>query len=334
MTNARDRARTEGGHRYRAGFNRTWSTATLDVGFNKHNGEVSYVSVIREPANDILFQQTDVRTHSDEQLGGNGRDAIDERDNTGVHGTVAYLWRNHQFKGGLDWQLHENFRDILYVGGANYESIAARYSGGGVSAAQIATGIWSGLAFDVTNTSDFGGLIATIDARPDRARFYTAFDANGDGAITSGELGARLIFGSTSGNPQSAVNYSRMLQSTVGAQETASKGLSFYIQDGFTIGRRLTFNVGVRAEFWEHFATTGENIHSFPWEWAPRLSGVYDVFGNGRHKVSAFWGRYFDPIRNDMTNFAGTLTGSVLEEQVFVLGEWVTYRTRGGAVVQ
>ena len=35
-----------------------------------------------------------------------------------------------------------------------------------------------------------------------------------------------------------------------------------------------------------------------------------------------------------MTNFAGTLTGSVLEEQVYALGQWVTYRTRGGATQQ
>jgi hypothetical protein len=35
-----------------------------------------------------------------------------------------------------------------------------------------------------------------------------------------------------------------------------------------------------------------------------------------------------------MTNFAGTLTGSILQEQIYLLGDWVTYRTRGGPVVQ
>jgi hypothetical protein len=97
---------------------------------------------------------------------------------------------------------------------------------------------------------------------------------------------------------------------------------------------RFTFNLGMRAERWEHFATTGENIFTFPWEFAPRLSAVYDLRGDGRQRVSAYYGRYYDPIRNNMTNFAGTLTGSVLEEQVFAGGEWITYRTRGGAAVQ
>ena len=85
---------------------------------------------------------------------------------------------------------------------------------------------------------------------------------------------------------------------------------------------------------WEHFATTGENIFTFDWDFAPRLSAVYDLLGDGRHKVSAFWGRYYDPVRNNLTNFAGTLTGSILEEQVWAIDSYVTYRTRGGPAVQ
>ena len=107
------------------------------------------------------------------------------------------------------------------------------------------------------------------------------------------------------------------------------------MQDEVQFGK-LTLNLGVRTERWEHFATTGENIYTFPWEFAPRLSAAFDVLGNGRHKASAFWGRYYDPVRNNMTNFAGTLTGSIIEEQVYVsaLNKFVTYRTRGGPAVQ
>jgi len=100
---------------------------------------------------------------------------------------------------------------------------------------------------------------------------------------------------------------------------------------------RFTFNVGVRAERWDHFATTGDNIFTFDWSFAPRLSASYDVLGNGRQKAYAYYGRYYDPIRNNMTNFAGTLTGSVLNEQVFIgsgINQWTTYRIRGGAVQQ
>jgi hypothetical protein len=58
---------------------------------------------------------------------------------------------------------------------------------------------------------------------------------------------------------------------------------------------------------------------------------VFDVTGDGRQKVSAYYGKYFDPIRNNMTNFAGSHSGRTREEQVFANGQWVTYRVRGGA---
>src|SRR3546814_12933294 len=41
-------------------------------------------------------------------------------------------------------------------------------------------------------------------------------------------------------------------------------------------------------------------------------------------------GRYYDPIRTNMTNFAGNLTGSVLDEQIAIGDQWLTFRTRGG----
>ena len=333
ITNARDRGVEQGGHRYGALYTRVWGGALLELGWNKHNGELSQLSAIRESRNDVIFQQTDVRSLTDEQIGGFGQDLINERDTQGIRGSLSYNWGRHTLKGGLDLSEHVNFRDTLYLNGAIYESLAAQYAGAGPTAAQFVAGSWTQLAFDYSNPSDYGGFIRTIDARPDRARFYTAFDLNGDGTISQDELGQSLVFSSTTGNPGGRVNYDRTFQSATGPQETKSEGVSFFAQDTISFDR-WTFNLGMRAERWEHFATTGENIFTFDWEFAPRLSAAYDVLGDGRHKLSAFYGRYYDPVRNNMTNFAGTLTGSVLEEQVFAAGEWVTYRTRGGATQQ
>ena len=52
--------------------------------------------------------------------------------------------------------------------------------------------------------------------------------------------------------------------------------------------------------------------------------------GRRPQKASVYWGRYYDPVRMDMTNFAGTTTGSIREEQVCINNQWVTYRIRGG----
>jgi hypothetical protein len=333
FTNARNRGLDQGGHRYGGLFTRVAGNVLFEIGANKHNGEVSQISTIREAQNSVSFQGSDIRTLEDEQLGGFGQDLINERDTMGVRGSMSYSTGRHTFKGGLEWSQNDNYRDTLYIDSAIYDSIAAKYAGAGVTAANIINGSWSRVAFDHSNTSDFGGFMRTIDARSDRARFYNLYDVNNDGTISPAELGQSLVFNSVAGNPQAAVNYDRVFQAATGPQETRSRGLSFFAQDSITFDR-WTFNVGVRGERWEHFATTGENIYTFPWEFAPRLSAVYDLLGDGRHKVSAFYGRYYDPIRNNMTNFAGTLTGSILEEQVFAGGEWITYRTRGGPSVQ
>ncbi|MDP1570450.1 MAG: carboxypeptidase regulatory-like domain-containing protein [Vicinamibacterales bacterium] len=333
ITNARDRGVDQGGHRFGGLFTRVWGSTLLEVGANKHNGELSQKAAIREPFNDIVFQRTDARTLADEQLGGFGQDLINERDTQGIRASLSQTVGRHTLKAGVDWSKNTNFRDTLYVGDALYRSLAAKYAGAGVTAAGVVDGSWTLLRFDHSNPSDYGGFLRSIDARADRARFYALYDLNGDGTISQAELGQSLVFASTAGNPNGAVNYDRTLQSATGPQETYSKGLSFFAQDIITLNR-LTLNVGVRAERWEHFATTGENIYTFPWAFAPRLSAIYDVRGDGRHKASAYWGRYYDPIRNNMTNFAGTLTGSVLEEQVYAGGEWITYRTRGGATQQ
>lgn len=333
LTNARDRARVQGGDNYTLNYSRVQGNLLAEAAYFVHNGEVTDLSAIRQQSNTVVYRSTDVRVLTDEQRGGFGQDLVNQRDTKGVRGSLQYIWNRHTFKGGLEWQENENFRNTTFLDSATRFSLQPGLAG--ITAQEIATGSFSARDFVVTNTSDFGGLINTINGLPNRAAYYAAFDANGDGAITSAELGSRLTFG-TVDSGTGTVFYDRTLQAQLGPQLTSSEGLSFFVQDQFTLGR-TTFNVGIRAERWEHFATTGENIFTFDWEVAPRLSVAYDVLGDGRHKAYGYWGRYYDPIRNNMTNFAGTLTGSVLNEQIFFgapFNEWVTYRIRGGQTQQ
>ena len=331
LTNARDRSREQGGNNYSGNYSRIQGGVLFEAAYNQHEGEVSDFSAIREPANTIIYRATDVRTLADEQLGGFGQDAIDQRDTKGARASALWTWGRHSIKGGLEWSRNQNFRNTLTIDDALNWSFAPGLSG--LTGAQLTSGSFSNRRFNPGTTSDFAGLITTINGLPNRAAFYALYDVDGNGTITSAELSSRLTFTSTANNPNGMINYTRNAQTANGPQDLRSDGMSFFAQDQFAVGR-FTFNVGARGEQWKHFATTGAKIFTFDWSVAPRLSAAYDLLGDGRQKLYAFYGRYYDPIRNNMTQFAGTLTGAVTEEQLFINNQWVTYRTRGGSKQQ
>ncbi|MGE0453340.1 MAG: carboxypeptidase regulatory-like domain-containing protein [Vicinamibacteria bacterium] len=330
VTNARDRSREQGGGRYSVNYSRLLGSAIVDLGYNKHNGEVSDFSVIRESSNTVIFRRTDVRTLADEQLGGFGSDLIDQRDTETYRAAIQVNKGRHTVKAGVEYLQNDSFRNALTLGDtkSSYSSLANGLSG--ISALGVTTQGLTGVLFNPTNASDFNGFINTINGLPNRAAFYAAYDVNRDGVISQAELGATLLYNSTAGNPHGKINYSRTFQSADGPQELGSKGLSFFAQDAVQMGR-LTANVGVRTERFKHFNTLGDNIYTFDWTIAPRVALIYDLMGDGRQKVTGYFGRYYDPIRNNMTQFAGSHSGRTREEQVFANGQWVTYRVRGGA---
>ena len=331
LTNARDRSREQGGNNYAANYSRIQGGVLFEAAYNQHQGEVSDFSAIREPANTIIYRAADVRTLADEQLGGFGQDLIDQRDTKGARATALWTWGRHALKGGLEWSRNENFRNTLTLDDALFWSFSPGLSG--LTSAQLTSGSFSSRRFNAGTTNDFAGLINTINTLPNRAQFYSLLDVDGNGTISVAEFGSRATFTSTAANPNGMINYTRNLQTENGPQDLRSDGMSFFAQDQMSFGR-FTLNAGVRGEQWKHFATTGANIFTFDWEFAPRLSAAYDLRGDGRQKAFAFYGRYYDPIRNNMTQFAGTLTGAVTEEQLFLNNQWVTYRIRGGSKQQ
>jgi hypothetical protein len=335
VANSRDRVRKQGGNNYSGTYSRVWSSLLLDATYNKHDAELTDRAIDRTARNTIAYQRTTTRTLAQEQLGGYGQDFPETRPTQQFKISAQYQLREHRIKGGYEFAQHKDIRDLLYLPESDrsqYTSIANLY--GPVTAASIANStLWSTRQFNVTNASDFNGLITKINTLPNRAQFYSRYDTNGDGTISSAELGASLLFNSTAGNPDSnSLNYYRITQTATGKQDQKIRGNGFFIQDEFAVGR-LALNLGLRAEGWEHFSTTGFSIFKFDTTWSPRLSAVYDLRGDGSQKASFYWGRYYDPIRMDMTNFAGTTNGSTREEQVYINNQWVTYRVRGFSAI-
>jgi hypothetical protein len=95
-----------------------------------------------------------------------------------------------------------------------------------------------------------------------------------------------------------------------------SRNEGFYIQDQWKVHSRVTLNLGVRFEneFLPPFThvVNGQavpNPISFGWgdKIAPRLGGAWDVRGDGKWKIAASWGMFYDTMKYELarTSFGG-----------------------------
>jgi hypothetical protein len=313
----RDRTRTQGGDNYKIDYSHTWDDVVVNAGFMSHESELSDLAKDQSTRNDVAYLSNAATTvQADTDLGGLGVSTLRDRNKDSAYINIEYYLDTdfgfHTIEAGYSTETNENITNEVYTGdSAQYTSIAAADAGVTFAEYTDINSAWVGtkdLSEDDTDRIAAGAGIDAADV-------------------------ASIVFNSTVGNPTGDVNAYRIIQTQQAASQLETKGQTFYIQDKIILDD-LTLNIGFRAEKWDHFASTGAEIFSFDWDIAHRLSAIYDINGDGDSKVWAFAGRYYDPVRTDMTSFAGNLTGSVREEQVFIDGAWNTFRTRGGVATQ
>ncbi|GAB2508621.1 hypothetical protein GCM10027084_24910 [Pseudoxanthomonas sangjuensis] len=331
--NNRDFAQKQGGDNYKLEYSHDWENFRLNAYGFRHEGELSQLPADLSDRNTIAFRASAGATLEQRNLGGLGSAYISER-NRDEFGASAEWWLDtdfgsHTFKLGVSSTENEYFENTVYTGNkAIYTSIDNQYSG--LTLDEAVAGLSGGNAWTTRPIvgADYSRILSAISESPNSAYFVGLLDTNGDGAVSPAELGAYQLT-STAGNPGGYLNNYRIIETQAAPYTVSSKGKTFYLQDTWTLNQ-LTVNAGVRAEEWTHYDSKGGQSAKFKWELAPRLSLVYDLFGDGRTKVWGYYGRYYDPIRNNMSDFAGNLTGPSYDEQIFLGDQWLTFRVRGG----
>ena len=82
----------------------------------------------------------------------------------------------------------------------------------------------------------------------------------------------------------------------------STTNIGLFVQDSWTIGRRLTLNLGLRTENEKvpTFVPDDPSVPEYAIEWgfgkklAPRVGFAWDVQGDGKTKVYGSWGVFYD----------------------------------------
>jgi hypothetical protein len=85
--------------------------------------------------------------------------------------------------------------------------------------------------------------------------------------------------------------------------DVSSKNEAFYLQDKWQPFNRLTLNLGVRIERENvpSFEPTAPDLKfDFQDKIAPRIGGAFDLFGDGKTKVAAFYGWFYDRFKYEL----------------------------------
>lgn len=87
-------------------------------------------------------------------------------------------------------------------------------------------------------------------------------------------------------------------------QTEKNKGetLSFFLQDSWEIQPGLTFNPGVRYDRAAYKNKEGKTVHTFDNMIAPRLGAAWDFLKDGKSKVYASFGRYYNTFDLTITS--------------------------------
>jgi hypothetical protein len=176
-----------------------------------------------------------------------------------------------------------NFTDNLYYNGATFDGFVKRPRKQANVAATLYTNLFG-------NTHTFKGGVDYQDLEsvafftyPSNRIFYvTDFDpVSRNATLTPGDLRVDFV------DPAQSISEGKIW--------------GFYALDRFEVGKHLFFNLGARVDVQSADSDIGDTVIDTT-TFSPRLTGVYDIFGNGKTLASAAYGRYYQFLVQDIAD--------------------------------
>src|SRR5204863_9803688 len=108
----------------------------------------------------------------------------------------------------------------------------------------------------------------------------------------------------------------------------AQTAQAIYLQDAWQVGHGLTLNLGISLDKEVQPAFDPKRFPSVEFGWgqkiAPRIGGAYDLLHNGKVKLYASWGKFFDIMKLGLTR--GSFGSDYWHECIYAL-DTVNYTT-------
>lgn len=82
--------------------------------------------------------------------------------------------------------------------------------------------------------------------------------------------------------------------------EPNSRNVSAYLQDSWKVAKGFTLNLGLRWEQQDVRDRFDETAFKIDDNWSPRVGFIWDVNNNGKSKLYANWGRFYESVPQDI----------------------------------